>query len=344
MKSMWKRNNLEVFISLTNLCNANCPQCNRTNKSTVSVYKELPLISWNLEKFKLAFPQETLKYCGLINLCGTWGDPIANKNIFNIVKYILDNSTCNILIHTNGSLKTTEWWWNFGVMGGKRLTVNFDIDGITQEMHSKYRRNTNLNKILENMKTISMTMAQVRTKTIVFKHNQEFLDEIKQLTIDNGSTDYSYEISVRFDYKNGKPQKDYYGNAGEYFEKAELTKQQKSKQITFVPKPTVQCSWARQNVIAVNPDGQVFPCCYIATRHYENKIGLHKIDNPEHSTISGYVEEDHNIFKNSLIDMIDNSKYLNNILPNDIENNPYDACLKHCSSIGGTDTVRLAIK
>jgi MoaA/NifB/PqqE/SkfB family radical SAM enzyme len=341
---MWKKHNLEVFVSLTNLCNANCPQCNRTDKSTVSAYKELPLISWNLEKFKLAFPQETLKYCKLLKLCGTWGDPIANKDIAHIVKYIIDNSESDIVINTNGSLKTSEWWWNLGVIGGKRLTAIFDVDGITQEMHSKYRRNTDLKKILDNMKTISMTMVNIKTQTIVFKHNQEFLDDIKQLTKDNGSTGHSHEISVRFEYKDGVAQKDYYGKDGEYYEKAELTKTQKNNQTSFKAGQEVSCSWARDNIIAVNPDGQVFPCCYIATRHYENKIGLHKITDPGHSTISKYIEEDHNIFKRSLIDMIDNSKYLNNTLPNDIKNNPYQACTKHCSSVGGTETVRLAIK
>ena len=30
----------------------------------------------------------------------------------------------------------------------------------------------------------------------------------------------------------------------------------------------IKCEWLSQDKILVNPDGQVFPCCYLANKYY----------------------------------------------------------------------------
>ena len=71
------------------------------------------------------------------------------KDIFEITEYIIENSDSKIHISTNGSMRTEEWWWNFGILGGERLTVTFAIDGHTQELHQRNRQGTNLKKVVE---------------------------------------------------------------------------------------------------------------------------------------------------------------------------------------------------
>ena len=58
MRYMWNLQNLEVFLSLTNLCNAACPQCNRTDRFTLKDAANMPKSDWSFEEFKIAFPPE----------------------------------------------------------------------------------------------------------------------------------------------------------------------------------------------------------------------------------------------------------------------------------------------
>lgn len=330
---MWNKNNLQVFLSLTNLCNANCPQCNRTNESKLKAWDNLPLVDWSIDQFKKAFPKKVLKHIKLIKFCGTWGDPLMCKDLLKIVEYVIFNSKTHININTNGSLRNDDFWWELGCIGQKRLRVTFDIDGINQEMHSKYRVNTFLDKILDNMLVFTQTPAITYTQTIVFKHNQNYLKEIKELCFEHGSIHHDNTVSNRFigdkfEYKDG------------ILEKAVFDKNIKTRP-TVGSKRTecVKCSWAEDNIININPDGSVMPCCFIDTRYYEYKYKFGPLANEhhlfKHSTITEYIEEDHNVFKHSLIDIIDNSKYLNKTLPRDIKEKPYSACIKNCSVIRG---------
>ena len=179
----------EVTVAITNFCNAGCPQCHRTNPNGLDTVHWLPSVSWTLDEFKNAYSPETLSNINIVEFCGTWGDPVMAKDLFAICEYIMNQSLCKVEILTNGSIREESWWWDLGILCGNRLEVIFAIDGSTQEMHSHYRRKTNLDKILKNMSTLAMTMAKVTTMTVVFKHNEDYIDDIKKLASDNGATD-----------------------------------------------------------------------------------------------------------------------------------------------------------
>ena len=44
-------------INLTNLCNARCPQCQRTAEIGLDTLKGLPMITWSLQDFIDYFPK-----------------------------------------------------------------------------------------------------------------------------------------------------------------------------------------------------------------------------------------------------------------------------------------------
>ncbi len=88
----------------------------------------------------------------------------------------------------------------------------------------------------------------------------------------------------------------------------------------------IKCSWASQNKFAINPDGQVFPCCYLATLVFIDKIFLdidrydevipkHQQEH-KHYVIQEYLKSKSNlnIHYNS-IDTILNSEWFTKILP-----------------------------
>jgi MoaA/NifB/PqqE/SkfB family radical SAM enzyme len=75
-----------------------------------------------------------------------------------------------------------------------------DVDGTTQEMHNIYRRDTNLENVLKNIKAFASSGAELTTQTILFKHNEEYQEEIKQLCKDHGSVRHTFVKSDRFNY------------------------------------------------------------------------------------------------------------------------------------------------
>lgn len=203
---MWLKNP-NAWLDISTYCNAACPQCHRTDPNGLGKANWLPLLQWDLETFKKVFPYPSRHKS--YTFCGTWGDPVMNKDILGMVKYIADNSMSNIVIDTNGAMRDEEFWWRLGVCGGEQLTVVFAVDGSTQEMHAKYRRGTDLNKVLNHIREIASTPAIAHAFTIVFKHNEKHIAEITDLVKVNGAAAHKWLISDRFFAAPGKNNKSF---------------------------------------------------------------------------------------------------------------------------------------
>lgn len=190
-------------INLTNLCNARCPQCQRTAEIGLDTLKGLPMITWSLQDFIDYFPKDTLDDIKEYSFCGTWGDPLMAKDIEPIVYYIMDNSKAKVIITTNGSIRKDDFYIRLGKYCGKRLSMVIDVDGITEEMHQKYRRGTSLKKSLSALKALSSTNAISFSQTILFKHNEMYEKQIRKLAIKHGSQNHLSYPSDRFDHFHG---------------------------------------------------------------------------------------------------------------------------------------------
>jgi len=197
---MYKIGKLNTSVGLSTFCNAKCPQCHRTNPRGLDKAPWLPLVNWDFAGFKKAFPPEKMKLFNEIQLCGTWGDPVMNKDIAEICKYIASYDV-DIKLNTNGSIRDEEWWFELGVACGSALQVCFTVDGHTQESHELYRRNTSLQKILDNMESLSYTLAGIKVLTIRFKHNEPYLKDIQNLVKARGAQGWTGIVSNRFNMK-----------------------------------------------------------------------------------------------------------------------------------------------
>ena len=190
-------------INLTNLCNARCPQCQRTAEIGLDTLKGLPMITWSLQDFMNYFPKNCLDDIKEYSFCGTWGDPLMAKDIEPIVHYIMDNSNAKVIITTNGSIRKDDFYIRLGNYCGRRLSMVIDVDGTTEEMHQKYRRGTSLKKSLSALKALSTTKAIPLSQTVLFKHNEMYNEQIKKLAIENGSHNHVSYPSDRFDFLHG---------------------------------------------------------------------------------------------------------------------------------------------
>lgn len=339
---MYKKHDLEIFVDISTYCNAGCPQCHRTNPDTLQKVDWLPLLQWSLDDFKKAFPISLLKdepvpIIRCFSICGTWGDPIMNKDIKEIIEYIVKNShdKLKIVVDSNASIRDEQWWWEFGMIGGKKLHVTFDIDGINQEMHETYRVNSDLQKVLNNMKAFSETPGTARAQTILFKHNQDYINEIKELATKYGANDCLFVQSDRFHETTTR----YYNDGKIKLEKATLSPPNPFITYTNSTKleEQIECRWKKGNKLVVNIDGSVHPCCYFVNPYYMHTYNPSKKHKEfyEHPVIQEYTKtkDELNIFKTPLLDIIDNSKWFNDVLPNSWNSDsPVRACSINCSS------------
>lgn len=351
--------NLDIFVDITTNCNAGCPMCHRTNpKNKCKTADWLPTIDWSLEQFKKAYPENVIKVARKLTICGTWGDPIINKDFLDIIKYVRETNKNVILsIHTNGSLRNEDFWWELGVIGGKKLNVNFAVEGISQQMHELYRQKTFLNKILNNMQVLSNTQAKVATQTIIFKHNEQHLKEIEKMCYKHGSKYHQHIYTDRTFINNTYSFIDSNGfkkklersipkipentsiklnkNLGIKKENSKINVWYRRRQETKpINSNNISCKWLRDNKILVNPDGQVLPCCYFANTHFFNSIT--KIENTlvTHPLIKHYnqYKKSHNVFHNNLLDIIKNDWFKKELPDSWKSNNPVPQCSKFCGS------------
>lgn len=190
---------LNAWVDLSTYCNAACPQCHRTNPNGLDKVDWLPLVQWSLEEFQNVFSVEDMRLINRIEICGTWGDPFMCKDIYEIFKYILNNSKCNIQVNTNGGMRDDEFWWNVGLLDNTRLQVIFDVEGINQEMHANYRRKVDLEKLKSHIQCFTAAGGRAMAHVIAFKHNEEYLYDILNMCYNElGVSDSLVQPSNRF--------------------------------------------------------------------------------------------------------------------------------------------------
>lgn len=196
---MYNLDNLVAWLDISTFCNARCPQCHRNDKNGLGKAKWLPLIQWSLADFKKAWSKQSMSHISKFEICGTWGDPMMCKDIYEIVQYIVENSISSIQINTNGGMRDEIFWWKLAHLGKGRLQVIFDIDGINQEMHAKYRREVDFAKLRENVIAFTEAGGNAFAHIIAFKHNEDYLQDIIDMVKNEwGVTDYLVQPSNRF--------------------------------------------------------------------------------------------------------------------------------------------------
>ena len=358
----WKRP-YRLQRDTTTYCNAKCPQCSRTNpsqgaglsfrgktlnnKGDTRYTGDLPLINVKMEDFQRGFNKETLRDIGYIQFCPTWGDHMMHPMAHEMIEHVLSHSTnTQIEVVTNGSMRDEEWWWRFASLSYKyqnqsfkRLGVVFDVDGINQEMHARYRRNTDLEKVLSHMKICSEFNKHMitRSQTILFKHNENYLKDIEALCKKNGSVRHSAIVSDRF-YGSWTNNKDEFYFYDEDDEKQVLKRVSESFRNKFREEGArvhggeyelqekIVCSWSITNKLNIDFHGNVWPCCFFGNSYSNNKNYF--LRGPY---IQEYFKYNNNIYEKSINEILKTDWWKK--LPETFNSdNPIHNCVMNCSN------------
>lgn len=90
--------------------------------------------------------------------------------------------------------------------------------------------------------------------------------------------------------------------------------------------PKIKCRWMEDNKYLVNPDGQVFPCCYLSNVYYFSKRiealdkldklpDGHKAEMAQHLLVNySENEKDNNIFHKNIEEII-SGEWFSKVLP-----------------------------
>lgn len=240
---------MNITIEPTNICNLRCPVCETgagilgREDANMSFEQFVKIID------QVASHTNTLMFYFM-------GEPFLNKQAYRMIRYAKDLGIPWITTCTNGDPVNPEKLIESGID-----EVSFQIGGMTQETHETYRVNSNLERVLSNLKeTIRLRRERgVRMRIlcgfILMKHNEhevlQFRDEMMALGVDEASIIDPCVRTVEQGHMFMPKDEKYWYYDIDAFKKGLLR-----------PKvlPNHECPWIWYS-LTIHVNGDVVPCC-----------------------------------------------------------------------------------
>lgn len=277
---MYKSSDLKrVHIEISTHCQASCPMCAR-NFNGGELNSKLEPKHMTFNEFVTVLPSLFVRQLEEVSFCGNYGDPLMNPELDEMVKYLkLHNKDIFVDFHTNASARSSDWWINFAELLPKNHLVHFGIDGL-EDTHSLYRVGTDFNKIMLNARNFIGNGGKANWTFIKFKHNENQLEEVKQLAYEYGFKGFQEKQTSRFMGSEKFEVVNKKGNTTHFLE------QPTEAVIKFIPKETIDnykeilkdvvisCQVEKELNIYVDVHGDVYPCCWVGSIPYTHYTEL----------------------------------------------------------------------
>ena len=251
---------VHIAIEPTNACNAECPVC-ETGKNEMPRRKGmLDFANFRRLVDEMEGQANTLMYYFM-------GEPFLNKHAYDMIRYARKKGifvdTC-----TNGDLADAK-----GIIYSDINRVSFQLGGMTEDTHQRYRVRSSLNKARENLYELieerrknPNSNVQIDVGLIVMRHNEHEVDSFIKWAREIGADTVNViDPCVRnmlegYAYLPKNKKYWYYDDVA--FEKGMLR-----------PKilPNNECQWI-WNSMQINWNGDAVPCC-------RDPKGLHVLGN-----------------------------------------------------------------
>lgn len=255
-----------IHIELTTNCQLGCPMCGR-NLIGDEINPFLLMKELTLSDIQKILPVDTVKKLHRVYLCGNYGEPIVAKDCLSIVKYLRDcNSELNIGMNTNGSARTTSWWRELAKIIGQHGSVRFGIDGLKDTNHL-YRQNADFDMIMDNARSFIEVGGHAQWDYLVFEHNENQVEEARQLSVDMGFKSFNVKATTRF--RTGSRPVNNKGVTTHYIKPTNIQKYH-NPIIEYKPEnyKEIECKTLQNHEVYLSAEGLVFPCCWVAGQLY----------------------------------------------------------------------------
>ena len=274
-------------IENSSICSLRCPRCPRQE-----VPNSLNQTSLNLEFFQRNF-KSIINDVWQITFCGDDGDPIYGQDFLDIVIFLKRlKPNISLRIITNGSYKSTNWWFNLSKVLNQFDEIHFSIDGWDHESNIKYRVNSNFTSIVEAVKTVRSNSTVMMTwAAIAFNFNEsqllnKMIDKAKDLNFDQFQVTKSTKFGSNYDH--------YYRDGDEPLEPYDqnlISRTGRFERLTFDISCRQQYDNGKNNInlslwnnidqsqkiipmcqignkgLYISSEGYFYPCCWMANRY-----------------------------------------------------------------------------
>ena len=234
-----------IVIEPTNSCNLQCPLCStgigaQTRKKGILEFENFKKLVDELK--------DTVLQLSLQN----WGEATLVKDLPKMIKYASDNGIFTRL-STNFSVKYNDHFFKELMTSGLGILV-IDLDGTDQITYEKYRKNGNLELVLENTKKAvkikkenSLKFPTIQTRMLVMKHNEHQVEDFRKISKEMNVD----EMELGNIQVNPNTAKHWLPSNQEFVYETYL----KERKVT-------PCHWPWSG-LTINWDGGVSPCCVI---------------------------------------------------------------------------------
>lgn len=274
---MFKYNELKhLHLEISSNCQASCPMCSRNIHGGV----ENPLVNgktWTLDEYKTIVSVDVLKQIESISLCGGLGDPLMANDLIEMLSYSKEhNPNLHVHLHTNGSLRSKDWWKNLADVGLRNLVVIFAIDGLA-DTHSLYRIGTNYNKIIENAKAFIDQGGYAEWVFIRFKHNEHQVEEAKRIAQEMKFKNFTMKDSTRFVFDakfpvyNKNRETIYNLEPSQYSTMKFIDKKIIDNYKDVVKNAEIKCVVKERKEVFIDAQGHLYGCCWLGTIPYQSQ-------------------------------------------------------------------------
>lgn len=269
-----------VHIELTDKCQAQCPMCARNYHGGAT----RPFIrngDISIEQFKEWFPKDFLAQLTNFYSCGNYGDPAFARDCLEIYSYVRNcNPTVRLAIHTNGGMRNPKWW---SELAQYDIEVVFAVDGFRGK-HELYRKNTNFDKVIENMKAFIDAGGKAKVDSLVFAHNENDVEELETFLLALGVESVNFVSTTRFYEMTEFRVQDVNGNFLYNLEPAQRSKFKRTSNNTpealldkqvrdaVLEAAEVTPLCEAEQGIYVDPYGNITPCCWIGSDYLEDPV------------------------------------------------------------------------
>ena len=241
-----------IELELSTKCNARCPQCPR-NFYGGAKWPTLPDNDLSLSWIKEKIPSDVLQSVDEVKLCGTYGEPIFNKDIIEIIKY-LKKFNITIVLNTNGGVRNKNFWQQLASILTHDDKVYFAIDGM-HDTHQLHRINVNLDTVIRNIRYFTEAQGNAAVTMCIFEHNQHQVKQVEDLCTELGVKDFSVKSTSRFITKDYQ-KTDHLDVLDNTFEDLTYTN------------GCIDCTSKRNGWVSIGADGFVMPCGFLLDRFY----------------------------------------------------------------------------
>ena len=252
---------MTISFEPTTACNLRCPECP----------SGLRIFTRETGNLKEDFFRATIDdlYKDLMYLIFYFqGEPYINPKFLDMVKYASEKgiytitSTNGHFLNDDNARKTIE-------SGLDRLIIS--VDGTTQEVYENYRKEGNLEAVLQGARNVVKWKKQLNSSTphlifqfLVVKPNEHQIPEIYKLAKEIGIDEVKLKTAQVYDYEHGNeliPEQQKYSR---YSKQSDGTYRVKNQLLNHC--------WKLWHACVITWDGLVVPCCF-------DKDATHRLGN-----------------------------------------------------------------